>query len=158
CPPPPAPRLCAGSAMALPGSSAMGQKMGRVRALMAIVAVAWPLIALAQETTPVERPVTVFSPAQTVEADIARLSQILSHEPTRQRDRDEQDRRHASRNTPVTRQLLRDALVSARNSGAHLAAARALVVAGRPDVNSRDPLFALIGRSRQHSEAAAMAL
>ncbi len=140
----------------------MGQRKGRIRAWTALIAAAWPCLLAAQDTPPPAPATTatapVFSPADSVEADLARLSAVLFDDSIRPEDREEAARRLVSRDLPEARQVLHDALLATNNPGAQLAAARALVGMGQPDQRFRDPLFALMGRSRQHSEAAAMAL
>ncbi len=138
----------------------MGQRKAPVRMLSAILAAAWPCLLRAQEAAPVTAPAPtpLFYLVESVQADVTRLSAILNDETAKQDDRDEAARRLEARALPATRQILRDALISAGNPGAQLAAARALAGGDRPDDDFRDPLFALIGRSRLPTEAAATAL
>ncbi|MCC6239190.1 MAG: HEAT repeat domain-containing protein [Phycisphaerales bacterium] len=136
----------------------MGQDRTSIRLVMTIFLAA-PGLLLAQDSVPLAPASTqpVFPPTTSAQADVEQLSRILSDAGARQEDRDEAARRLEDRQTPQTRKILLDTLISAADPGGQLAVARALI-GRRPEEDFRDPLFALIGRSRQQSDAATMAL
>jgi HEAT repeat protein len=104
------------------------------------------------------QPATTAPLAETIQKDMEQLSATLFDESAKQEERDESARRLIARQTPQANEILRNALVSAGNRGAQLAAARALGTDNRPDPNLIDPLFALLGPDRALTEAAAQAL
>lgn len=86
------------------------------------------------------------------------LLATLNGERGNQKDRDEAARRLLLWRTPQAIAGIRDALVNVGNAQAQLAAVRAISTDPDPDTTLIDPLFALLGQSRQMVEAATDAL
>ncbi len=95
---------------------------------------------------------------QTVEEDLQHLRAQLFNDNLKQETRDEAARRLASRSAPQARDYLADALASTASPGAQLAAARAILYLDAPDDRFVIPLFALFGKTRHLTDAAADAL
>ncbi len=111
-------------------------------------------------TAPVAATATATAPAppETVEEDLQRLRDQIYDESLKQDHRDEAARRLASRGTPAAKDILLEAMISAGNPGAQLAAARAVPHLSQLDDRFVVPLFALFGKSRPLSDAAGQAL
>lgn len=128
--------------------------------MLAAVAAAIPgyLHAQPEPAAPAVPTTTPTVTIQTVQEDLAHLRALLFDESAKQETRDEAARRLVGRPTPEATEALADALASAGNPGAQLAAARALPYRDAPDERFIVPLFALFGKTKPLNDAAADAL